>query len=65
MNDGVYYMMLHKYKNKDSVKKRCVKKIYNNSIVIKSCIKNNKSQSPNKHVRFEGEWCSFFRFLYN
>ena len=60
MNDGLYYMMLHKYKNR-----MCVEKLHNDSIITKSCIKTKKSTSHNKHVRFKGEWCSFFRFLYN
>lgn len=61
MHDGIYYMMLYKYKNR-------IDKSGNSNIKIKinkSCIKNKNSICKNKHVRFKGEWCTFFRFLYN
>ena len=60
MHDGIYYMMLYKYKNRIKIDKRD-----NSNITInKSCIKK-KRKKKNKHVRFKGEWCTFFRFLYN
>lgn len=60
MNDNVYYMMLHKHKKK--INKNCSKKT---TYVKKSCIKNHVNTCKTKHVRFEGEWCTFFRFMYN
>ena len=63
MHDGIYYMMLYKYKYKNTVN---IDNRYNSNIKInKSCIKNKNSICKNKHVRFKGEWCTFFRFLYN
>ena len=60
MNDGVYYMMLHKHKNK------IIKKPQNNEVIrIKPCIKNDTSICKTKHVTFKDEWCTFFRFMYN
>ncbi len=60
MNDGVYYMMLHKHKNK------IVKKTQNNEIIrIKPCIKTSEYICKNNRVRFKDEWCTFFRFMYN
>ena len=60
MNDSVYHMMLHIHKNK--INKKYSKK---NDICKKSCIKNDVNTCKTKHVRFEGEWCTFFRFMYN
>jgi len=61
MNDGVYYMMLHKYKNQiDNNKKKD-----NNLIRMKPCIKTPGYICKKNHVRFKGEWCTFFRFMYN
>ena len=60
MHDGIYYMMLYKYKNRIEVDNTRNSKIKIN----KSCIKNKNSICTTKHVRFKGEWCTFFRFLY-
>ena len=61
MHDGIYYMMLYKYKNRIEIDNT-----HNSNCKInKSCIKNKNSICKKKHVRFKGEWCTFFRFLYN
>ena len=60
MNDGTYYMMLHLHKNKINKKS-----INNSDVSNKSCIKNHENTRKTKHVRFQGEWCTFFRFMYN
>lgn len=61
MHDGIYYMMLYKYKNRIEINKRD----NSNNAINKSCIKNKNSICKNKRVRFKGEWCTFFRFFYN
>ena len=60
MNDGVYYMMLHKYQNKIVNNKEDT-----NLIRMKPCIKKPGYICKNNRVRFKGEWCTFFRFMYN
>ena len=60
MNDGVYYMMLHKHKNKIINKK----KVDNDVLRRKPCIKTGEYICKTKRVRFKDEWCTFFRFMY-
>ena len=61
MNDGVYYMMLNKYKNQiDNNKKQDT-----SLVLIKPCIKKPGYLCKKNRVRFKGEWCTFFRFMYN
>ena len=54
-------MMLHKYKNQiDNNKKENA-----NLIRMKPCIKTAGYICKKNRVRFKGEWCTFFRFMYN
>lgn len=62
MHDGVSYMMY--YLNQHKINKHH-NKIIKHDNKLKPCIKRQNSNSKNKHVTFKGEWCTFFRFMYN
>ncbi len=54
-------MMLNKYKNQiDNNKKQDT-----SLVLIKPCIKKPGYLCKKNRVRFKGEWCTFFRFMYN